>query len=312
MSTAPTLTWEMTANTAVSPTNTTAAVLTAISTAIGNSSDWSVNASGAGYLELAPVVSSPVNSMRVLVAAGINSAQVQSPHNLNSNVVYIGIAPDGGTLGDPLGSSNPYGSARWSGYWKFSPAVTTNDIGTVFVTACKEVVGIWMKRASADTWYGALAGCIVDAPEDSDGEGTPGRVYGMMTTGSDGISTTFWQNASEFVGSNGTGNQDPVAGVFNPSNTTSWVRIRSIDMGVGEQQPRHTTQGGTRLTLPVLMYLRGTPYNTVGVLRQMRKAQDSTMRVKVQDGGSPPSDFSIHISARDSGSPVDTLSLDNG
>lgn len=313
MSTAPTLTWEMTATQAVATPASPQSVLDAISAAVTASSDWTVNASASGYLELAPVQASPVNTMRILIATGVNSAQVQAPHNAVAGVIYMGVAPDGGTLGNPLGSTNPYGSARWSGYWKISQDVDSGyAVDVVFATACKEIIGLWLRRDGFTNYYGGLGGCIIDAPTDSDGEGTPGRVFGMLVSGSDGITPSFWLNVNEFVGSNGTSNADPVCGVFKPTDTTTFARVRSIDCGVGETSPRHTTIGGTRVTIPVLMYYRDSPFYLVGPLRQMRKAQDSLMRTKVQDGGNPPADYSIHICQSDSGNPVDCLSLDNG
>jgi len=308
-STAPTLTWQQGTNQAPATATDPQSVLDALAAAVAASTTWQVVSSAAGYLEIGPV-GGAISACRVLVAFGVDVAQIVSPHNLVAGVLYMGIAPDGGTLGAPLGSGAPYGVARWSGYWKCSGDIDGGgDVNNVYCLTSAEIFSCWFNEAATDDWWGGVAGAIIDPPTDSDGEGTPGRVYGMMTSGTDVISVNFWTGVSDFCNS-GIGNLDPQIGVFRPAVPATFIKLDRGDNSAGLASPRSETEGGTRITMPQLYYGVGpAPINAVGILRQMRKAQDGRMRRIVQDSGA--NDLSFQVSGASS-TDGDALSFDNG
>jgi len=307
------LTWKQTQKRAPVDPTLVQDVLDALALAVADTDDWEVVSSAANEMEIRPKVASPVTAMRVLFATGVNNAQVPDPHDQNvDGVLYMGIAPDGGTLGDAHGAGNPYGEARWSGYWKITGIITGADpCDWLHTVSSKEVFSVWFQESSPEDWRGGVAGCIVDPPLDADGEGTPGRVYGMLVTGTDAIATSFWGGSNDFINGNGNGRTDPCGGVFRPNQPTTWARIERESIGSGLAAPRHETEGGTRVTWPVPVNLRDSPHNHVGVLRQMRQAQDGKMRGIVQDDGEPPTDYSYHVGGSSTTS-MDCLSFDNG
>ena len=307
MSTAPTLTWEMTNLRNPALPNDPQSVLDTLALSVGDSSTWVVNASAAGYIELAPAPGSATPNLRVLVAFGVNVGQVATPHNLAANVLYVGIAPDGGTLGNPLGATNPYGAARWSGYWKCSSIIGSTSQDSCFVLCADEVISFWFYKASDDLWRGAIVGAFIDPPADSDGEGTPGRVYGMSVSGSDTLSQSFWQIATSLLSSSAsvTG---PVTGCFHPPTPTVWQKLDRQQV-TSANPPRMETAGGSRMSLPWFAYQEAPPNNLLGVYRQMRVSTDSRMRTVIQDAGLH--DQSYHVAASNN-TDCDALSFDNG
>jgi hypothetical protein len=323
-STAPALTWQMTNLRTVVDPFAVQDVIDAIALAIGDSTTWEVKTTAAGMLEIGPVGGATPNT-RLIIAAGINAAQRQVPHNglaVDANELWIGIAPEGGTVGitggwGPATATDPY-TTRWSLFWRFSPTINTNQINQVFCLTSDEVFSCWMyKGTTADDWWGAGGGAIIDPPTDADGEGTPGRVHGTFVSGRDIISSTFWQNLSDFLNS-GTGNIDPVVGCFRPALTTRWTILdRATPSGLA--RPRCTTEIGTSMATPVLMYQAAVtttgssggvnPTNAMGVLRQIRKTEDGIMRGAIMDSAGA---IQSYIVSGSSFSLLDAASFDNG
>ena len=321
-STLPTLTWQMTALRApVTPTNAQS-VLDTLALSVGDSTTWAVKSSAAGYIEIGPVAGSAIPNFRALIAFGINAAQRQEPHDataVNAGELWMGIAPDGGTLGDPLGAADPYGAARWSLYWRISGIITGGaDVDNLFVLTNDEMFSCWFNEDAPEDWYGGICGAMFDPPTDEDGEGgTPGRVYGMSVTGGTVISNTFWGNANSFLNSSTSGT-GAATGCFRPALTTRWTNLdRPSPQALVD--PQQTTEGGTRFTGPVPYYQTGAttlgtpgganPTNGIGILRQIRMSQDSRMRNIVQDSGAADQSYLIG-GTRDSD--VDVASFDNG
>ena len=115
-----------------------------------------------------------------------------SPHTVVAGVLYMGIAPEGGTLGDAHGAGNPYGAARWSGFQKMSGDIDSNDeVNQVFVVTSAESIWVFLKEADAVDWFGGAAGALIQPPDDVDGDGDSGRIYGIISGGS-AISDTLW------------------------------------------------------------------------------------------------------------------------
>ena len=307
MSTAPTLTWEMTSLRTPTSPNDPQNVLDTLALSVGDSSTWVVNASGANAIELAPAGGSATPNIRILIAFGVNAAQITAPHNSDPNILYVGIAPDGGTLTNPLGAGNPYGTARWSGYWKCSQIINTTAADSCFVLCADEVISFWFYEAASDAWRGAVVGAFIDPPEDSDGEGTPGRVYGMAVTGSDALNQNFWSSNSSFLSSAST-NFGNLTGCFNPPTPTVWQTLDRM-ICTATTPPRMETAGGSRMSFPWFAFQESAPHNLIGVFRQIRIATDSRMRTVIQDSGG--TDQSFHAAGK-SAADGDALSFDNG
>lgn len=307
-STAPVLTWEMTNLRNPASPNVAQDVLDTLALSVGDSSTWVVNASAPGYIELAPAGGSATPNIRVLVAFGVDPAQVAAPHNSAANVLYVGIAPDGGPLvNPPSGAANPYGTARWSGYWKITSDVTADQADACFVLCADEVISMWFYENSGDLWRGGIVGAYIDPPTDADGEGTPGRVYGMAVSGSTAVSNTFWSTATAFL-SSGTTSSAAVTGCFHPPSPSTWQKLDRMQL-TSAVSPRLETAGGSRMSFPWFAFQENVPNNLLGIYRQMRIATDSRMRTVVQDSGG--TDQSFHVGGK-SLADSDVLSFDNG
>jgi hypothetical protein len=327
-STAPTLTWAMTATR--SPVDPTLAqdVLDALALSVGDTTTWRVVTSGAGFLEIGPVVNSPTTddyvNFRIIIAFGINAAQRQTPHSgaaVNAGELWMGVAPEGGSVGiigaGPLTAADPY-TTRWSLFWRCSGIITGGaDVDNLFCLTSDEVFSCWFNEAAPEDWWGGIAGAFIDPPTDADGEGTPGRVYGMSVSGRDILSGNFWQNTSEFL-NGGTGSFDAVTGCFRPALPARWT-ILDRATAAAQLSPRADTEGGTRITMPVLMYQAAVTTigssggvnsnNGVGILRQIRRTTDNKMRVIVQNGSAVDKSFII---ASSTAADVDAASFDQG
>ena len=321
-STAPTLTWSMTALRVPASPTVAQSVLDTLALSVGDATGWEVKSSAAGYLEIGPTAGSAIPNFRILIAFGINSAQRQEPHDataVDAGEFWMGVAPDGGTLGDPLGPGDPYGAARWSLYWRCSGLITGGaDVDNVFCLVSGEVFSFWLNEAAPEDWYGGIAGAFIDPPTDADGEGgVPGRIFGMSTTGRTLIGSGFWNSASDLLNS-GTNGTAVATGCFRPSNPSRWTLLNR-STAAGEVSPKGDTEGGTRITMPVLLYQTGqtsvgtpggsNPTNAVGVLRQIRKTTDNKMRVIVQDGAAASKSFIVAGSTSANG---DAASFDQG
>ena len=321
-STAPALTWQMTSIQPVVDPTSIQDVLDALALAVGLTADWEVKSSAAGELEIGPVGGATPNQ-RILFAFGINAAQRQEPHDsttVDANEMWVGIAPDGGTLGDAHGSGDPYGAARWSLYWRCSDIVTNTNksIDNMFCIASDESIGFWFRNASQEDWWGGLGGAILDPPTDDDGEGSPGRVYGLAVTGRTLISSGFWSNGNGLFAS-GSGGTNSTTGCFRPALPTRWT-ILDRSTPIGDADPRTETEGGSVMSTPVLMWQSGTttlgtpgganPNNAVGVLRQVRWRQDGHMRGVVIDSSAAVQSYLV--GGASTNSLADVASFDNG
>lgn len=327
-STAPALTWQQTnLRTSADPTSAQEC-LDALALAVGDSTTWRVVTSGAGFLEIGPVVNSPTTddyvNFRLIIAFGIDAAQRQEPHEtaaVDANELWMGIAPEGGSVGiiggGPLTAADPY-TTRWSLYWRCSSILTgVGPVHNLYVLTSDEIFGFFFRDQEDEDWWGGFAGALFDPPTDADGEGTPGRVYGMATSGRDAISATFWQNANDFLCS-GTGNVDPCIGCFRPALTSRWTLL-DRSTSAGELRPHFETEAGSVMAIPVPYWQAGVttlgssggvnPTNYIGILRQMRKTQDSLMRSLVLDNTGATQSY---IVSGDTTNSDDALSVDNG
>jgi hypothetical protein len=309
--TAPTLTWQMTAlRQVVAPTDPQS-VLDTVALCVGDVTRWEVKSSAAGYVELGPIAASATPNVRLLIAFGVNTAQVRAPHTNVAGVLYMGIAPDGGTLGDPFGAGAPYGVARWSGYWRLTGDIDGGqDADQVFCIGSDEVLSLWFEEAASDDWFGGVGGPLILGPTDADGDGgagSLGRVYGMCVSGSTLINGTFWNSNTQFTSSSG-GNDDPVVGVFEPGAPATFSDVDRYAMTI-LAAPRQITAGGTQVSFPVGVFFENAPLNYVGVYRQMRFATDGRMRTIIQDSGAVDKSYWVSGATLSDG---DVWSFDQG
>ena len=317
-STLPTLTWQMTNLRQPVTANDVQSVLDCIALCVGDSTTWEVKDSAAGYLTLGCVAGSNTPNLRIVVVGGINnsggtpwSGSIASPQTYRQGVIFFGIAPDDGVDQNPFTSASPCSSARFSGYLQMTGDIDgTAPVNNAFVLTADEVICICTQEAAPDDWWAGIGGAIIDPPTDADGEGTPGRVYGLASPGWDGnITSSFWNSATEFLSSANNQGQ-PVTGCFQPSAPTTWRRTDRFATTI-TAAPRLTTIGGTQVSLPVAAFFEGAPTNYVGVFRQMRYATDARMRNIVQQQGTPNVDKSYYVGGS-TNTDGDVVSFDNG
>jgi hypothetical protein len=198
--------------------------------------------------------------------------------------------------------------ARFSGFSQASMRLSTNSCNNVFVIAADEVISIHFNFATQDDWWTCIAGAMFDPPSDADGEGTPGRLYGMATCGwSAPLNGAFWSSGTSFM-STGGGNSQSATGVFDPVTPANY---RDVDRyyGVIGAQPNMSTASGTQVSIPWACYFEDAPKNYVGLYRQMRFTNDGQMRQIIQNAAGVDQSYWV---SRKSGSNGDVLSFDQG
>ena len=101
-STAPTLTWQMTNTRTPVAADVLQDVLDTVALCAGDVTRWEVKASAAGYVELGPIAASATPNIRVLLAFGVNNAQMANPHSNIASTIMVGI-PMAAPWATPLG-----------------------------------------------------------------------------------------------------------------------------------------------------------------------------------------------------------------
>ena len=336
-STAPTLTWNMTNIRVPAVATDPDEVLITITDCVGDATYWQLDGTaytggtGTGYRIFTPVGGNQPN-MQVIVVHSPDDAMILGDpapgptpagraewgsdlangdhNNVNKTVsIFIGVCPEGGASADPLAVGGPCSVSgnRFTGYWKISDSLTNDQWNQVFCLNSDESLGFWGNEISVEDWYGGIAGCILDPPTDADGEGTPGRLYGMMVTGTKLIAATFWTGNNQFSGTRNTVNCEGVA-VFDPSNPNV-MRVCTRMITTLLAAPRYLTIGGTQISIPYAYFEIAPPYNLYGIGRQMRCTTDGLMREVIQDSTAADKSYRISGSTLANG---DCLSFDNG
>ena len=311
-STAPTLTWDMTITRNSATPGSVQAALDTMELLAGDSTYWEKDAgafgagAGAGFLIITPVGGNQPN-MQIVFCFGPDVAMVLGPHTTDANTIFMGLCPEGGASQDPLLAAGPTPvGTRFTGYLRVTAPLNTDPADTLFALDSDESFGIWFRRDSVVDWYGGVAGAIIDPPTDADGEGTPGRIYGMAVTGNIEISNTFWSSATQFLSSAGS-NQNSLQ-CFDPNATTTMIEVDRYAITMAAN-PRYLTQFGTQVSMPFAVFEEAAPNNLIGIMRQIRQTTDGTMREVIQDSGG--NDKSFYIAAHDTND-FDVASFDNG
>jgi hypothetical protein len=314
-STAPTLTWDMTILRNSATPNSAQAALDTLELLVGDSTYWEKDTgafgsgAGAGFLIITPVGG---NQPDMQVVFCFNPASgAMSPvggHTTQATTLFMGLCPDGGADSDPLLAAGPTDSSgeRFTGYLRISQPAASVDADTLFVLDSDEIFGVWIRQDSVIDWYGGIAGAIIDPPTDVDGEGTPGRIYGLSVTGTQEITNTFWSSATSFLSSGGANAFNTQC--FDPNAPTVMIEVDRYSITM-DTNPRYLTQFGTQVSMPFALFEEAAPNNLIGIMRQIRQATDGTMREVIQN--SLGADKSYYIAAHDT-SDFDVASFDNG
>lgn len=287
-STAPDLTWAITSYQAPTSSSSISDVISACNAAI-TASTWVIQASAADYILISPPVGSSVSDLRILIAgdsSGPNAANMLSPHTTQTNTVYFGLAPESGknSLTNAWNSaSNPFDTDRWSEYAKAGDSTSSVNVDGVFAIYSEEVFGLFFKTAFSDDIRGFITGAIIDPPFDADGEGTPGRVYGLSTSGESAMSNAFIANSGDFLGT--TGGQNAISKVFDPDSTSVLIDVDKIPV-TPPSTGRMLTSNGNTIFQEIVAIKEDSPFHLLGVYRQISWWQDGRVRNIVQDSGS--------------------------
>lgn len=312
-STAPTLTWDMTITRNSATPGSVQAALDTIELLAGDSIYWKKDTgafgsgAGAGFLIITPVGGNQPD-MQIVFCFGPNSGMMLAPHTTNANTIFMGLCPDGGADSDPLLAAGPCDSSgeRFSKYLRITSTLNTEPADTLFALDSDESFGIWFRNDVPVDWFGGVGGAIIDPPTDADGEGTPGRIYGMAVTGNTEITNTFWtSDTALFSSGNGQGFSTQC---FDPNATTTMIQVDRYGITMAAN-PRYLTQFGTQVSMPFALFEEAVPNNLIGIMRQIRQTTDGTMREVIQN--SLGADKSYYIAAHDTND-LDAASFDNG
>lgn len=271
----PTLTWNQTAYTSTGYTAPTdAQVIQAINTATSTLLHWrkiSVDSTSWNWIELGGPTGSPLENARIVFAVAPGASAVLTP-DTTTNAIWVGYAPDGGTFGT-WNSATVYGAARWTKYWK---CCTTAIAESLYFVESNEVLGLFFRDDSADTFFGAIAGAIFN-PGSGDVESGTSRVNGMMVSGTTAISTTYWGSLTAFS-SHSTSNGLSHCGVFRPTQPTTFEAAQRFFTNTLSSTESLTFNSGLETALPVFYTTNQTPRYFIGQLRQMLASTDRGAR----------------------------------
>ena len=197
-------------------------------------------------------------------------------------------------------SIHPYGSSSYStGYATFTQqlsAISTTDKITIYES--KEALAVFIYDTAASTNCGIIAGAIIDpeqsSPTSSFDAEADGRLYGILTSGTSGIDTSFFTRSNSYL-------YYLTQNVTNPSYGPRFVVFRpSISplqstMGVATEKNyanngfyvtrNYTSMSGKFVDTP-LKCLRndsGTPSSYLGRLRDITMTRNSMSGLTIRD-----------------------------
>ena len=268
-----------------SVTPTDQEVLDALSTALAAATYWEEKSSGTGYVEFGPKSGSAISSFRGLLV-GNDSAPTNrlAPDTAtNGTGCWIGIAPDGGTFSGTWDSSNPYTSARWSGYWQVGKQGVTENL---WLIESDETLAIVFRDDSTDSLWTCIVGAIIEAPDTGSGDnGSDERVYGMITGGWYPNSITFHTATNGLLDHTEPNNRGHM-GIFTPAVGGGFIKINRFYGNTTSSTTRlNVSYASTLVNLPMFYITSASPYFHVGKLRQIYFTQEYIDRTTVVDSG---------------------------
>lgn len=248
---------------------TDAQVIQAIHNNVASFQGWreiSVDSSTWNYVEIGGPAGGANENMRILISVNPGAGAVLAPDTAAS-AIWVGIAPDGGTLGT-WNSATPYGANRFSKYWTVAPTGAVETFGFI---GSDEVFSMIFRDDSLNRNYGFIAGAIVD-PGLGSAEAN-GRVYGMVTSGTSQIAATCNNSTTSWIG-HGSGNTNAHMGIFRPNSPTNFdttTRLNVMDLTTSVSV---VYQNGREIAMPYLISTRQNPFYYAGHLRQIYAVGD--------------------------------------
>jgi len=265
---------------------TPSSVLAGINTLVTASTYWEVASSGTEYVQVRRKSGSNIPNFRAIFVGKDSSApalsNILTPHDAQTNVIYLGVAPDGmGTFSGTWDVANPTGSQRWTKYWKCSSTATTK----IYLLESQEIIKVVYWDSDSNRF--GLAGAWLEPTNDDEGEGSPGRLYGMAVSGSDAVTTTFMEDSNAAYGGQQSAASSPQCGIFRTDGiSTEFLNVQRLsdtytDDGGGNGYL--TTYQNRRVHLPIPYRWKSGLSYFAGVARQIKVAQDTLDKVRIQD-----------------------------
>lgn len=264
-----------------STTPSTQQVIDAIDTALGAATYWERKSKTADYIEIGPKSGSAIQNFKAIIGGDPGAPAVLSP-DTSSVDIWVGIAPDGGTLGT-WNSATPYGGNRFSKYWKCCDDAVAES---VYIVESDEVIAIFFKDDSvSNKYFGVILGAILEGTDQGSVEADD-RIYGMMVSGTNSIDLNFLNNQIQFLGHQNTNGQDHI-GIFKPTNPTEWSDLdRSSTTFNIDTGSSRVSLGGSYVSLPIFYHHDGATDYFAGMLRQIRAGGMLSNRQKINDDNS--------------------------
>jgi hypothetical protein len=195
---------------------------------------------------------------------------------------------------------HPYGSSSFStGYATFTQQLSSVGISDkITIYESKEAIAVFVYDTVASTNCGIIAGAIIDpeqsSPTSSFDAEADGRLYGILTSGTSGISTAIFTNVSSaqlYLTQNVTNpSYGPRFLVFapsiSPSQTTMGVATEKNYANNGFYVTRNYTSISGKFVNTPLKCVRndsGTPTSYLGRLRDITMTRNSISGLTIRD-----------------------------
>jgi len=218
-----------------------------------------VKSSGAVFVEIGPKAGSAIPNFRAVICD--NPTTGYGSFAASAAGIWVGIAPDGGTLGS-YKSATPYGANRFSAYWL---GMKTGVIENVWIVESDEILLIIGYDSSLNQTFHIEFGAIFDScglrAEPS------GRTYGMIVGGTANMSTSFLSSTGSSYSFTATNNSYH-AGCFRPDSPTIFSDTLRMDAVTTGSTSANFDADGKMFATPLSYTSRVAPYYCAGKLRQ--------------------------------------------
>lgn len=206
-----------------------------------------------------------------LRAPDITPAANQLHVNLSKNVT--GTYSAGG-----WNAASIFGDGQDWDYWRIWP--TSAGTGTAHMWEGRE--GVAMLFGGVSSWYGFVGGALFD-PESTNplDQESDGRRYGLLTSGTAAISSTFTTSSGVFS-EHGAVNNNAHAGVFDIGAVATVVTLAKSFQGATATTTCMKSKGGVYMRTPILYRAASAAPNDffVGRLREITFFCDSKTPLK--------------------------------
>ncbi len=214
------------------------------------------------------------------------SPTMRTPDSYAANTLMVNVVKNAGAFAS-WNAAAPFTSGENFGFWKLWP--TTAGAGNVYLWESKDSVAVLINTSSGTT-YGCIAGAIIDS-ESSDttvDSESDGALYGIVTSGSTVISTSFWtgqgQFSAVFLGHSGSDSQSH-AGVFSPASSTV-INISPTQQFITSPSSTGLKTRSGRFARTAIIMRSASPDNYIGRLREIYAYSDAQAPAVQSDGAS--------------------------